>query len=81
MSFLFILNASDGRNKTLKIWVKNLEIVFLPYLRFPDSSTGRDSDLVAQDLYSKFYRFKLEMFNFPIYPGKFGIYQMQSYFR
>ena len=41
----------------------------------------RDSDLEAQDLYSKFYRYKLEMFNSPNHPGKFGIYQMQSYFR
>ena len=41
----------------------------------------RDSDLEAQDLYSKFYRYKLEMFNFPNHPGKFGLYQMQGYFR
>src|SRR5690606_18886989 len=41
----------------------------------------RDSDLEAQDLYSKFYRYKLEMFNFPNHPCKFGIYQMQSFFR
>ena len=48
----------------------------------PDSAIRkRDSDLEAQDLYSKFYRYKLEMFNFPNHPGKFGNYQMQSYFR
>src|SRR5690606_16980016 len=38
-------------------------------------------DLEAQELYSKFNRYKLEMFYFPNPPGKFGIYQMQSYFR
>jgi len=41
----------------------------------------RDSDLEAQDLYSKFFRYNLEVFNFPNHPGKFGIYQMQSFFR
>ena len=41
----------------------------------------RDSDLEAQDLYSKFYRYKLEMFNFPIHVGKSRIHQMQSYSR
>jgi len=40
----------------------------------------RDSDMEAQDLYSKFFRYKLEMFNFPNHPDNFGIYQMQSYF-
>ena len=41
----------------------------------------RDSDLEAQDLYSKFFRYKLEMYNFPNHPGKFGIDQIPSYFR
>src|SRR5688572_255360 len=46
-----------------------------------ESSSDITCDLEAQDLYSKFYRYKQEMFNFPNHPGKFGIYQMQSYFR
>jgi len=41
----------------------------------------RDSDLEAHDLYSKFFRYNLEVFNFPNHPGKFGIYPMQSFFR
>ena len=40
----------------------------------------RDSDLEAQDLCSKFYRYNPEMFNFPIHIGKSRIHQMQSCF-
>jgi len=41
----------------------------------------RDSDLEAQDLYSKIHRYKLEMFNFSNHPGKFGIDHIQNFFR
>ncbi len=56
-----------------------------PYGQLPYGHSTNSSDIAcdleAHALYSKFYRYKLEMFNFPNDPAKFGIYQMQSYFR